>query len=573
MTAIKENSSCSREGASHRFARPFICGKNVLVAMLTGLLIGVIGAVLCWSFTEKVPYWNDEVFSHFFLADSNFSNMWRALQDQINPSPPVYWVLGWLWATVFGSSEFSLRMFSVGGAALGGGILCLALARSFGPRAAAVATLGTVFGCRMMTAHLCEARFYPLFFAAASLALWASLRAARENVSPRDLIWLFVSQALLAMTHVHGVVFAFLMLACVVLCQLLRRANKVALQTAACGLAGEMVLLTWLGPLKTYSGIDSGKPEIAPPLDWLMQTYVQLIPVPPINALKLFLFNLVRHPTVASAGLMLAGLVVSFLVGAAIWRRIRWSGPGDGGQRWWSGFATELIFASALLLSPTLLWLGGHIRTRLFIDRYCLPSVLGTALLLGFLICVLSRRSRMWAAASTFFVLPLLCLPVAESVIAPDQRREMRTCIDQFAAYDHVLCESLWPAIVLGFYSPTPHYHYVLDEVTAMGPENTHDSALSLRTGQALRRHYRPACILTQDEARAELSWTRFLVIDSPYQTGMDRGVWERLGYVVTDLGPADVPRVGVMRALLVEQAEALTLKNTTNLPAKPSFR
>jgi hypothetical protein len=544
-----------------------------LASIIVAGIVLCVGTGLCWKITQEVPYWNDEVFSHFFLADPSFSNMWRALQDQINPSPPVYWTLGWLWAAVFGAGEFSLRMFSVVGAAAGSSVLYLALARSFGPRAGAIATLGTVFGCRMMTAHLCEARFYPLFFAAASFALWAAFRAARANLTPRDLAWLFVSQMLLTMTHVHGVVFAFLMLACVVLRHLLRRAKKSALRAAGCGLAGELVLLTWLGPLKTYSQIDSGKPEIAPPLDWLVQTYFQLIPLPPVTAAKEFALDLVRHPTAMGFGGLVLGLVVLLSLFLVIWRGTFRRGQSRILRHRWAGFATELLFACAFLLSPTLLWLGGHIRTRLFIDRYCLPSVLGTAILLGLVIYVLSKRSRLWTAASTFFVFPLLLLPVAETIVAPDQRREMQAYIDGLKPYDHVLCESLWPAIVLGFYSPNPHYYYILDEATALSPDNTHDSALSLRTGQALRRHYHPPCILTRDQARTELSWRRFLVIDSPYQTGMDRGVWESQGFVVTDLGPANVPRVGAARALLVEQGQVVPLKNATNPAEIPGPR
>ena len=57
--------------------------------------------------SSKKYYWNDEIFSWFFLADPSFSDMWSAFNDKINNTPALYFILGWVWEKAFGDAEVS----------------------------------------------------------------------------------------------------------------------------------------------------------------------------------------------------------------------------------------------------------------------------------------------------------------------------------------------------------------------------------------------------------------------------------------------------------------------------------
>ena len=61
----------------------------------------------CIIVSSKKFFWNDELFSYYFLADSSFGHMMVAFHDKLNNTPALYFILGWLWAIVFSASELS----------------------------------------------------------------------------------------------------------------------------------------------------------------------------------------------------------------------------------------------------------------------------------------------------------------------------------------------------------------------------------------------------------------------------------------------------------------------------------
>ena len=87
----------------------FIQGKWEYVVPALAITSLVISCIIISS---KKFFWNDELYSYYFLADQSFTHMLGAFHDKINNTPPLYFLLGWLWARVFGSTELSLRLFS-----------------------------------------------------------------------------------------------------------------------------------------------------------------------------------------------------------------------------------------------------------------------------------------------------------------------------------------------------------------------------------------------------------------------------------------------------------------------------
>ena len=76
-------------------------------------LAAVVALLLsCAIVSARKFYWNDEFFSYNMTTIASFSKMLTAFNDKLNNTPILYFVLGWLWDKVFGSSEISLRLFS-----------------------------------------------------------------------------------------------------------------------------------------------------------------------------------------------------------------------------------------------------------------------------------------------------------------------------------------------------------------------------------------------------------------------------------------------------------------------------
>ena len=114
-------------------------------------------------------------------------------------TPPLYFLLAWTWAKLFGSGEMGLRLFS---AFLGVGLIPLAYAcgRELVSRRAGLVTAALVAVNPFMIWYSQEARSYALFavFAAASFLFCA--RAWREPTN-RSLGWWAVFSALAVLTH------------------------------------------------------------------------------------------------------------------------------------------------------------------------------------------------------------------------------------------------------------------------------------------------------------------------------------------------------------------------------------
>lgn len=79
---------------------------------LVPLLATVSLIIACAIASDKKPFWNDELLSFFLISDPSFTHLMGAWGDTFNQAPPLYFLLGWLWAKVFNTTDLSLRLFS-----------------------------------------------------------------------------------------------------------------------------------------------------------------------------------------------------------------------------------------------------------------------------------------------------------------------------------------------------------------------------------------------------------------------------------------------------------------------------
>ena len=163
-----------------------------LLAGLTGL-----GAVLRFATLGAQSYWFDEAQAAHELHLSFGSMVSQMILHETNP--PLYFVLGWLWARVFGTGEVGLRSLSalIGTAVIPIAYLCgrELVSRRAGLVAAALAAVSP-----FLIWYSQEAREYMLLTALCGLSLLYFARAWRDPSGRNIALWAVFS-ALAVLTH------------------------------------------------------------------------------------------------------------------------------------------------------------------------------------------------------------------------------------------------------------------------------------------------------------------------------------------------------------------------------------
>ncbi|HTU84095.1 MAG TPA: glycosyltransferase family 39 protein [Solirubrobacteraceae bacterium] len=180
-------------------ARTFRALRLASTPAETWLLAGIVGvgAVLRFATLGAQSYWFDEAQAAHELQLS-FGPMLSAMVAK-ETNPPLYFVLGWLWARVFGTGEVGLRALS---ALAGTAVIALAylcgrelISRRAGLVAAALAAVNP-----FMIWYSQEAREYMLL-AALSAASFLFFARARRDASTRNIVWWAVFSSLAVLTH------------------------------------------------------------------------------------------------------------------------------------------------------------------------------------------------------------------------------------------------------------------------------------------------------------------------------------------------------------------------------------
>jgi 4-amino-4-deoxy-L-arabinose transferase-like glycosyltransferase len=169
-------------------------------------LVLAAGAVLRFATLDGQSLWYDEAITAQLLA-LDFGGLLRAIPDS-ESTPPLYYVLAWLWTHVFGTGEAGIRSLS---ALLGTATIAIvwALGRRLGGDRAGLAAAALAAVNPMLVWFSQEARAYALLALLGALSTLLWLRAL-ENGSPtsgrrytRLLAWGGVAALALA-THYYA---------------------------------------------------------------------------------------------------------------------------------------------------------------------------------------------------------------------------------------------------------------------------------------------------------------------------------------------------------------------------------
>ncbi len=163
---------------------------------LVGGLVA-LGAVLRFTTLGAQSYWFDEAQAAHELHLS-FGAMWSSMVS-VETAPPLYFVLGWAWAHVFGAGEVALRSLSAltGTALVAVGYLC---GRELVSRRAGLLTAAFVAVNPFMVWYSQEAREYMLVALLCGLSLLWFARGSRDP-SSRNITWWGLFSVLALLTH------------------------------------------------------------------------------------------------------------------------------------------------------------------------------------------------------------------------------------------------------------------------------------------------------------------------------------------------------------------------------------
>jgi mannosyltransferase len=178
-------------------ARTATRGALLAVAALT-----LLAAALRFSTLDLQSYWYNEA-ATALLTKKSFGDMLDSI-PRMEGNPPLYYVLAWLWAKVFGSGEAGLRSLS---ALCGTAMVPVAYAAGarLANARAGVGLAALVAFSPLLVWFSQEARPYILLALLTALALIAFLRCV-ESWGTRDLAWWAGLSALALATHYFALV-------------------------------------------------------------------------------------------------------------------------------------------------------------------------------------------------------------------------------------------------------------------------------------------------------------------------------------------------------------------------------
>jgi mannosyltransferase len=212
--------------------------------LLAGII--VVGAAIRLSTLGEQSFWYDEATTQAIVAHG-LGHVLSAV-PKTESTPPLYYVLLWLWAQVFGHGEVGLRSFS----ALCGTLtipVVWAIGRNLmSERAGLVAALLAAVNPFLFW-YSQEARSYSLLLLLSALSLLALVRALQTPTRGRVLAWGLISAAALGAHYFAAFVLvpeaAGLLIA-------LRRRGELTLERVALGCGPIVVVAAALTPLAIH---------------------------------------------------------------------------------------------------------------------------------------------------------------------------------------------------------------------------------------------------------------------------------------------------------------------------------
>jgi uncharacterized membrane protein len=315
-----------------------------VVAALTA-----VGAALRFATIASQSYWFDEA-TTAHAVQLSFGGLLHVVRTT-ESTPPLYYVLAWVWAKVFGAGEAGLRSLSAlaGTALIPIAYLC---GRELVSRAAGYVAAALVAVSPFMIWYSQEARAYMLLAALCGLSLLFFART-RSEPSTVNVTWWAICSALALLTHFFA---GFLVAPEALWLLVALRSRRVAIATAVLAVVQVAVIPIAINDLSH------------PLLGWIKQfsLYTRIEQVPIAFGLStLYQSSLVTHGLLAAALLAAVCAALVLLESDPSHRR---------------GAVVAAIMAGVVLLVPLVLAVAGR---DYYIARNLVPAWIPLAVVIG----------------------------------------------------------------------------------------------------------------------------------------------------------------------------------------------
>jgi hypothetical protein len=381
--------------------------------LLCCTLLSLIVSCILWSLHKQA--WRDEIFTWREVSDSSLWHLYYAIQH--GAGMPMFYTTVWLWAKAFGTGVLTLRLYSC--IAMCGALVVTwrTIRRFYGMWATAFGVLAFWGTSGLLLDQNAEGRCYGLFLLAVAMTIDIYTRLVVQSEPKRQLlIMCLMSQAVLVLSHVLGIIYGGLILLGLILFDVAKR--RVRPRVYLFYSAGLLALLVWIPAIR--ASMATGRPHgwiEMPKITHLFRSYLFGIFHTWFFLLESRLgeatYQVVHH---AVQSVMVLLLAVIFLL------RLR---KLAASERTTSDPRSALLLAAYLLLSvPVVLFVLSHLITPVFVPRYLLPSGIGLSIVLADFADALGSDSKVssrwaWGAVVSFLaispMLSALALPPLDS--------------------------------------------------------------------------------------------------------------------------------------------------------------
>jgi len=317
--------------------------------------------ISCILISNKKYFWNDELYSYYLLADQSFVHMLTAFHDKINNTPFLYFLIGWLWTRIFGSSELSLRIFSSLGCCIASLAVWITLRRTYSLIPTSIGVFTVFCTSNLILYQNSEARMYGLFLAVCSFGLLQYDLLNRNIKSTRRSLFLNVCiHAAIIHTHLFGLFYSGAILLAQIVGDFYRKIFKFEIYTSIA--LGMLSIIFYIPSFLNQA--DVGKPRT-----WL--------PIPGFKDLTDFL-GLTSSPFFNT-------LIFILLVTVTGLQFILYSKKESDDPQKHMNHQEKLyllLLAYCFLFVPVIVWTISRTIKPIFIDRYMIPTAIGWSILL-----------------------------------------------------------------------------------------------------------------------------------------------------------------------------------------------
>ena len=364
---IQETASpAAVENLERRFVGPVKIWELVFLVVFTAALLATLVIQ-----SRKEFFGHDELYVAILTSNPSLSEMLHTIRHGGETNPPLYYLLEWGVARVFGSGELALRAISGLSVALAGWVLFFTIRPLGGPRVAALA-VALIFGLsRDVFVFMTMARYYGLLLLLVALGAFLVITLSGDRpVKRRDYWLIFLLHASMIYVHLYGLFYSGVLFAAMVAVDWLRGRLRWGLYAV------------WVAAWATFLG-------------WLPSTLQQLklvtsgVYTPPgYYTLGFFMEELALQIPLAVILLLVVLLGGLALLSARPCR----AGEEAGSISTPIGWIALALVALALMSVPVGTWLFSQVRQPpLYMRRYIFPCTTAWVLVVALMLIAMLR--------------------------------------------------------------------------------------------------------------------------------------------------------------------------------------